>query len=263
MARIAAFLVDVLLGLVTAAGEDALRGAALRGASDGGVASQQAARAVVASKALQVGDAGGRQLAEILSAARHCFAAHRIDTTNLGNLQGTLGAAVGCVARDLAKAWGWAPAISNAGSQSCGQCEGYGLGSTVVEVDTEAGRWMFVLQLQGAAPLQKVSAAHGHAVAVQQGDATSAQLAVILRATNGCFREHSVDTSNVGRLDMTLGNVVACVLRECERAWGWKPEVNFEGSHSCGPCDSFSMGSTMIAMDGLPSGDWLFELRLK
>jgi hypothetical protein len=273
----AAKLVLFLIALFEASGEQAQQGAvavpgsSLRGAGSDSFGDHKSAvvektvpAGHVAAKALQLGDANEQQLREILAASQQCFGSHKVDTSNIGSLQGTLGSAVGCVEDELEKAWGSQPSIDDYGSQSCGQCEGYGLGSTIIEVGTEEGKWMFVVRLEGSAAAKALSRSrHGHAVVVQQGDATYEQLEVILRATNRCFRRHQVDTSNIGALQGSLGTAVACVQRKCERAWGWRPRVSGEGSHSCGRCEGYGLGATIIAMDGTASGDWMFEMRLK
>lgn len=100
------------------------------------------------AKVLQPGDAADSQLAVILQATERCFDTQQGDTHSSTQLYAKLGAALVCVQSMCEAAWGWKPHVREAGSHSCGTCEGSGLGATVIAVDTNWQNWMFVLQLK-------------------------------------------------------------------------------------------------------------------
>lgn len=221
------------------------------------------------SRALQVGDATADELRAILAGARTCFDRHPVDTSNLGQLQGTLGSAVGCVQDAMEASWGWRPLVDVQGSASCGQCDGYGRGATVIEVDTESGNWMFVMRLKAgpalrlsSSPSASSSSARSVSRALQLGDATADELRAILAAARQCFDRHAVDISNLGQLQFTLGVAVGCVQDAMEARWGWRPLVDVQGSASCGQCSGYGRGATVIEVL-TDSGNWMFVMRLK
>lgn len=213
------------------------------------------------------GKATDKQVGDLRDFAYHCFQRHPVRTSNLGELQGSLGSAIGCVLQRCRAKWGWKPVLSQSGSDNGGPYEGFGRQSTVVTVDTPSGKWQFVLKMQGSSQ----GSSHGprpspgRAVRAQihhRGDATREQARDLRRFAGACFKQHSIDTSNVGALDGSLGRAIGCVTSRCERKWGWKPFVSQEGSDNGGPYSAYGRGATVVGVE-TSSGKWEFVLRLK
>ncbi|CAE7028503.1 unnamed protein product [Symbiodinium sp. CCMP2592] len=160
-------------------------------------------------------------------------------------------------AKDLLKV---AQELAGSGSNTGGPYDALDAGITLVGVETPSGSWQFMLQKPQAA-----KAGSSHVVAVHshhRGDATEQQEADLIRFAESCFSNTDVDTSNLGSLQLTLGNSVDCVLQRCLEAWGFKPEESVYGSDAGGPYEAYGLGATVIGVES-PSGKWDFVLHLK
>lgn len=215
----------------------------------------------ISARCLLQGWADDAQESDIVKAAQDCFTRNEVQTSNLGELQGTLGVATGCVVSNLDAKWGWRPELAGSGSNTGGPYDVYGEGLTLVGVETPSGSWQFMLR--------KPSASQGGSshVAVtvhsyHRGDATPQQERDLIHFADSCFSKEDVDTSNLGSLQFSLGKNVDCVLQKCLEAWGFKPESSSSGSDNGGPYDAYGLGATVIGVES-PSGKWEFVLRLK
>ena len=134
-----------IIGVDTSSGrwQFSLRKAAGAGGGDSGSGHVQ-----VTGRSLHRGDATSEQETDLINFAESCFSKSDVDTSNLGNLQGTLGANVGCVLQKCQEKWGWKPESTNSGSDNGGPYDAYGLGATVIGVESPSGKWEFVLRLK-------------------------------------------------------------------------------------------------------------------
>ncbi|CAE7513982.1 unnamed protein product [Symbiodinium pilosum] len=107
-----------------------------------------AGQVAVTVQSLHRGDATPEQETDILHFAQECFSKSDVDTSNLGNLQGSLGTNIGCVLQKCEDKWGWKPQNTQSGSLNAPPYDVYGLGATVIGVDSPAGHWQFVLRLK-------------------------------------------------------------------------------------------------------------------
>ncbi|CAE7193661.1 Rnf130 [Symbiodinium natans] len=110
--------------------------------------STNASHAPVSVHSHHRGDATQQQEADLIHFAESCFSKQDVDTSNLGSLQMTLGRNVDCVLQKCMETWGFKPHAPNSGSDTGGPYDVYGLGATVVGVESPSGKWEFVLQLK-------------------------------------------------------------------------------------------------------------------
>ena len=94
------------------------------------------------------GDATPQQETDLIHFADSCFSKKDVDTSNLGSLQFSLGNNVDCVLEKCLEAWGFKPESSSSGSDTGGPYDMYGLGATVIGVESPSGKWEFVLRLK-------------------------------------------------------------------------------------------------------------------
>jgi len=208
------------------------------------------------------GKATDKQAQDLRDFAYQCFQRHPVRTTNLGELQGSLGSAIGCVLRRCRAKWGWKPVLSQSGSDNGGPYDSFGRQSTVT-VDTSSGKWQFVLKMQGSSHGPRPSPGRAVTAYVRhRGDATQEQARDLRQFAGACFKQHAIETSNVGALDASLGRAISCVTSRCRRKWGWKPYLSQEGSDNGGPYGAYGRGATVVGVE-TSSGKWQFVLRLK
>jgi len=205
------------------------------------------------------GKATDKQAEDLRDFAYHCFQRHPVRTSNLGELQATLGSATGCVVQRCERKWGWKPFLSQEGSDNGGPYEKFGHDAVVLGVETSSGKWQFVLKMQGS-PHPAGRTVHSHIR--HRGDATREQAHDLQQFAQACFKVNAIDTSNVGALQGSLGRATGCVVTKCERKWGWKPFLSGEGSDNGGPYGAHGLGATVVGVE-TTSGKWQFILRLK
>ena len=227
----------------------------------------------ISARCFLQGWADDNHLGDILDVTRDCFTRNTVQTNHgLGELQGTLGVATGCVITNLDARWGWHPELVGSGSDTGGPYDLYGDGAgiTLIGVETPTGKWQFRMRKghggsSGADSGHSGEDASHVAVTVHshhRGDATQQQETDLIRFAEACFSKKDVDTANVGSLQMTLGNNVECVLQKCQAAWGFKPNSHSSGSDTGGPYDVYGLGATVIGVES-PSGKWEFVVTLK
>eukprot|EP00437_Effrenium_voratum_P043610 CAMPEP_0181479390 /NCGR_PEP_ID=MMETSP1110-20121109/43259_1 /TAXON_ID=174948 /ORGANISM="Symbiodinium sp., Strain CCMP421" /LENGTH=280 /DNA_ID=CAMNT_0023604825 /DNA_START=585 /DNA_END=1427 /DNA_ORIENTATION=- len=94
------------------------------------------------------GDATPQQETDLIHFADSCFSKEDVDTSNLGSLQFSLLKNVDCVLQKCLEAWGFKPEFADSGSDNGGPYDAYGLGATVIGVESPSGKWEFVLRLK-------------------------------------------------------------------------------------------------------------------
>ena len=227
----------------------------------------------ISARVLQQGWVDSSQQQMLLRYASDCFSWNPVDTsTGVGGLQGSLGDATSCVLINLEQRWGWKPDLVGSGSNNGGPYDGYGAGTTIIGVDTPSGKWQFILKNtasngSNSTPSQAGESQEGGSESVivhslHRGDATSEQETDLIHFTETCFGKHHIDISNVGSLDLSLHTAISCVLQNCEKKWGWKPELSVSGSDAGGPYDAHGIGATVIGAK-TNTGKWDFVLHLK
>jgi len=121
---------------------------AAKAAGQGSVRNSEGSSHVVAVHSHHRGDATEQQEADLIRFAESCFSNADVDTSNFGSLQLTLGNRMDCVLQKCLEAWGFRPEESVYGSDAGGPYDAYGLGATVIGVESPSGNWDFVLHLK-------------------------------------------------------------------------------------------------------------------
>ena len=93
------------------------------------------------------GDATQQQETDLIRFAESCFSKKDVDTSNFGSEQTTLGQNLDCVLQKCSETWGFKPNARSFGSDTGGPYDAYGLGTTVMGVESPSGKWELVLQL--------------------------------------------------------------------------------------------------------------------
>ena len=93
------------------------------------------------------GDATQQQETDLIRFAESCFSKKDVDTSNFGSEQMTLGQNLDCVLQKCSETWGFKPNARSFGSDTGGPYDAYGLGATVMGVESPSGKWELVLQL--------------------------------------------------------------------------------------------------------------------
>jgi len=200
-----------------------------------------------------------------------CFSWNPVDTSNgVGGLQGSLGDATSCVLINVDGVK--SRTLSALVRTMVVPTMAMGTGTTIIGVDTPSGKWQFILKNtasngSNSTPSQAGGSQEGGSESVivhslHRGDATSEQETDLIHFTETCFGKHHIDISNVGSLDLSLHTAISCVLQNCEKKWGWKPELSVSGSDAGGPYDAHGIGATVIGAK-TNTGKWEFVLHLK